>query len=78
MEKTPTKRIIVFGKTGAGKTTMLMHLAGEGSPFKPSDRLQSDTATVTSWNTRLSDEYDAELIDTIGFYDNRNLNILDE
>jgi ABC-type molybdenum transport system ATPase subunit/photorepair protein PhrA len=77
MEKTPTKRIIVFGKTGAGKTTMLMYLAGEGSPFTPSDRLVSDTVTVTSWTTRW-DEYYAELIDTVGFYDNRNLNLLVE
>jgi Flp pilus assembly CpaF family ATPase len=41
------KIIIVCGKTGSGKTTILNHLAGRGSVFKPRKGLQSDTDKVT-------------------------------
>jgi hypothetical protein len=32
---------------------------------------------VTSWSEKW-DEFEVELIDTVGIYDNRNLNIIDE
>jgi predicted ATPase len=71
------KIIIVCGKTGSGKTTILNHLAGRGSVFKPRKGLQSDTDKVTRQTLRWN-EYDVELIDTIGFLDNRNFDILKE
>jgi len=72
MEKRQTPTIVLFGRTGAGKSALANQIVGQKF-FVEGDTLTSETFQTTSYTgiTRLDKTRNVTVIDTPGFADNR-------
>jgi len=71
-DRQKTITIVIFGRTGAGKSYLANLLAGQ-AVFKIGNQLYSETSSTTSYTTTLHGypNFRIRIIDTPGFADNR-------